>query len=213
MSTATADNKERRALKLSFEIRSEDEQNKEVEIFGYAALFNSRTNLGWMDEVVMPGAFDSCMENDVRCLLNHDSNIVLGRGNNNVQSYEEKKSSMLIGVDEKGLWYRVRLDLENPNHKATYLSIKRGDITQSSFGFTVKESAWEKMPEGENNLRKIVKVEQLYDVSPVTYPAYEQTDVSVALRSAPQDAPQPPVNTDVYELRLKTLKAKSQIIQ
>jgi len=204
MSTTATDNKERRALSLPIEVRAEDTESKEVEIFGYAALFNSRTNLGWMDEVVAPGAFDECLGNDVRCLLNHDSNIVLGRGNNNVQAYEGKTATMLIGVDEKGLWYRVRLDLENPSHKSTYLSIKRGDITQSSFGFTVKEQAWEKTPEGENNLRKIVKVEQLYDVSPVTYPAY--ADTTVAMRSKPTDE-QPPVDVpDEYTLRLQQLK-------
>jgi len=207
MSTTTTDNKERRALAYAIEVRSENEETKEVEIFGYAALFNSRTNLGWMDEVVAPGAFDDCMENDVRCLLNHDSNIVLGRGNNNVPAYEEKKTSMLIGVDEKGLWYRVRLDLENPNHKSAYLSIKRGDISQSSFGFTTKETAWEKTPDGENNLRKIVKVEQLYDVSPVTYPAY--ADTSVAKRTMPTE--EPVIDYSLHEKRLQLLKATSTI--
>lgn len=210
MSTNKNDKTERRYLSHKVEIRTNDETPNEVEIFGYAAVFNSQTNLGWMDEVIMPGAFDNCLTNDVRCLLNHDPNVVLGRGNNSTQNYEAKSSTMLIGVDTHGLWYRVRLDLENPQHKSVYLSIKRGDISQSSFAFDVKESLWEKTPDGENNLRKIVKCDMLYDVSPVTYPAY--ADTSVAKRSKPSDEP-PPVDHSQMEVRLKLLKLKSQTIQ
>lgn len=146
----------------------EDETTQTKTIRGYAAMFNKPTDLGWCTEVISVGAFDDCLGDDVRCLFNHESEYILGR---------TASKTCRIGVDAEGLWYECDLDSENSDHMNLYRSIMRGDVSQSSFAFTIKEQTW-KFVEGESDMRTIVKVEKLYDVSPVTYPAYGDTSVS-----------------------------------
>lgn len=158
---------ERRCLKS--EIRSEPDSNK---IVGYAVVFNSLSgDLGGFREVVRPGAFKRTLNNnaDVRFLFNHDSNYVLGRNQANTLSLSEDN-------------YGLRIENTPPNTQwANDLreSIKRGDINQMSFGFRVVKDNWGADPEDNTRqLREILEAE-LFDVSVVTYPAYESTVVSV----------------------------------
>jgi hypothetical protein len=137
---------------------------------GIAAVFNSRTEL-WpgVFEEVATGAFDTVMSDDVRALFNHDPNYILGR---------TKAGTLNISKETSGLAY----EFEAPNTTAgndLIESLSRGDIDQSSFAFTVEKSSWTDLGEGKW-LRTIEKVKRLYDVSPVTYPAYEDTNVSIA---------------------------------
>ena len=151
--------------KLSVEERAESQTNT---IVGHAAVFNSRSqDLGGFVEQIATGAFDSVLEDDVRALFNHNQNFVLGR---------TVSKTLRLSVDEQGLRYEI--DIPNTTvGKDLFESINRGDISQSSFGFIVGEDEWEKTDDG--NLRTITKVERLYDVSPVTYPAYPATDAAV----------------------------------
>ena len=151
--------------KLSVEERAESQTNT---IVGHAAVFNSRSqDLGGFVEQIATGAFDSVLEDDVRALFNHNQNFVLGR---------TVSKTLRLSVDEQGLRYEI--DIPNTTVGKDLLeSINRGDISQSSFGFIVGEDEWEKTDDG--NLRTITKVERLYDVSPVTYPAYPATDAAV----------------------------------
>lgn len=152
-----------------------DEEKRHVE--GYALLFNtdSRPMLGGdLIERIAPTALDGVLEkSDVLCLMNHDERRgVLAR-------YRMGKGSLSLTVDEKGLKYAF----DAPNTALgddLVESLKRGDIAESSFAFTVAEDNWECKSDG-SYVRTIVQIEQLYDVSPVYYPAYE--DTSVALRS------------------------------
>jgi HK97 family phage prohead protease len=136
---------------------------------GYAALFNSPTEIcGWFREVILPGAFDDCLDQDVRCLFNHNPNYILARSGGESPTLE-------YGVDNKGLWYRYTTpdrtyarDLAN--------AIESGDVSQSSFAFKPKEVVWREISD-DKDLREIVKIETLFDVSPVTYPAYADTTV------------------------------------
>ena len=149
-----------------------DESENGSEIGGYAALFNTRTDLGWFEEEVLPGAFDSVLKDDTRCLFNHNPNYILARSTNG-------KGTLKLSVDEKGLKY----EYITPNRsyaKDLEDAIDKGDVTQSSFAFIAEEVRWIEK-EGEKDLRQIVKVGELFDVAPVTYPAY--TDTSVAKRS------------------------------
>jgi HK97 family phage prohead protease/HK97 family phage major capsid protein len=130
---------------------------------GYAAVFNSETDLGHFREVIKPGAFDDVMTNDVRALINHDPNLILGRTEN---------GTLELSTDERGLKYRVKLGNQQ-YAKDFYESVKRGDISQSSFAFTIKEQTWN----DERTVRSVDKVRQLLDVSPVTYPAYAAATV------------------------------------
>ena len=161
------------------EVRTFDVQDLELRmdgdkptVVGYGAVFNSESNdLGGFREYIAPGAFEGRLEDDVRFLVNHDANLILARTTN---------GTLRLSVDEKGLRYEA--DLPNTSTARDLMELlKNGTISQSSFAFTVEEDSWE-VKDGMN-IRTIDKVSQLYDVSSVTYPAYNDASSSVALRS------------------------------
>ena len=139
------------------------EDSDDMTLEGYAAVFNSETDLGAFREVIRPGAFDDVMDNDVRALINHDPNLILGRTSN---------GTLELSTDERGLKYRVKLGNQQ-YAQDFYESVKRGDITQSSFAFTIKEQSWNE----ERTVRSVDKVRTLLDVSPVVFPAYSAATV------------------------------------
>jgi uncharacterized protein len=163
-------------------------EGEEMVLEGYAAVFNSETDLGHFREVIKPGAFDDVMTNDVRALINHDPNLVLGRTTNGTLTLEQ---------DERGLKYRVKLGGQQ-YAKDFYESVKRGDISQSSFAFTIDKQSWNE----ERTVRSVDKVRQLLDVSPVTYPAYAAATVQ-ARDLQPEieqvAAPAPEADTDSHK--------------
>lgn len=164
----TITNKEVRTFNVSdIEVRNDDGKNVVV---GYGAVFNSESNdLGGFVEYIADGAFDGRLEDDVRFLINHDG-LPLARTTNN---------TLRLSVDERGLKYEADMpDTTLANDLMTLL--RNGTISQSSFAFTVEEDSWENV-EGRN-IRTINKVSRLYDVSSVTYPAYNEAG-SFALRS------------------------------
>lgn len=148
---------------------SQSEEDNYIE--GHAAIFDSWSEtLGGIfpfKEKVKRGAFSSSLEqDDIRALFNHDPNYVLGRN---------KAGTLQLKEDERGLFVRI----VPPNTtwaKDLRKSIERGDINQMSFGFTVEEDEWRY--EDGYDIRELKKV-RLYDVSPVTFPAYTATDVGV----------------------------------
>lgn len=157
--------KEIRTFDGSVEYREEADKP----IVGYAAVFNRMSeNLGGFREVILPGAFDKVLGGDVRGLINHDANLLLGR---------TKSGTMSLTVDDNGLRY----DIKPGNHSYTkdlIEAIKRGDIDQSSFAFTVDEDDWSEDDDGRVT-RTIKRVKKLYDVSAVTYPAYPDSTVGL----------------------------------
>ena len=160
--------KEVRTFNVSnIEVRNDDGKNVVV---GYGAVFNSESNdLGGFVEYIDPGAFDGRLEDDVRFLINHDG-LPLARTTNN---------TLRLSVDEKGLKYEADMpDTTLANDLMTLL--RNGTISQSSFAFTVEDDSWRN--ENGKNIRTINKVSRLYDVSSVTYPAYNEAG-SFALRS------------------------------
>ena len=159
-------------------LQVERRADQRVVIRGHAAVFNSLSeNLGGFREQIAPGAFSTAIQtDDVRALLNHDPNLVLGRN---------KAGTLRLAEDSQGL----AIEIDPPDTQTArdlMVSMKRGDITQMSFGFSVRHGgeSWSKDPAGMH-VRTLSKV-RLFDVSPVTYPAYTATDVSVALRSLEQ---------------------------
>jgi HK97 family phage prohead protease len=156
-------------------------KNMPKEIGGIAAVINSVTDLGYFEEVIMPGAFDNALSKDydIRCLFNHEAELILGR---------TKASTCNVFVNGDGnLEYTWVPDYENPTHVSVVRSIMRGDITQSSFAFTIKEQTWSDSTKyGTMGKRTINVIDELFDVSPVTYPAYQDTEADarslVALR-------------------------------
>ena len=169
-------NKEIRSLE--FEIRAEETGNEERagRLTGTPIVFNQVTDLGWIREVIEPGALDNTDLKDVRFLVGHDtSGIPLARSRNNNAS-----STMQLSVNENGMDIRVDLDIENnPRAKELYSAVKRGDITGMSFMFTVDKDAWEDL-ESEQPLRRITAISRVFEVSAVTFPAYEGTSLEAA---------------------------------
>jgi len=159
--------KERRFITHKVEVRSEEEDAKE-RIVGYAATFNKRSQvMSWFDEEIRPGAFDKVLEDDVRCLQNHDPNYILGR---------TLSGTLEISVDEFGLRYN-NLPPDTSYAKDLIITMKRGDVDQSSFGFNVRDDGEEWVYDEEKGIyhRVIHEVNRLFDTSPVTYPAYLDT--------------------------------------
>lgn len=140
---------------------------------GHAAVFNTLTDLGWgIREKVAPGAFaESIGKDDVRALFNHDPNYVLGRNTSGTLRMYEDEKGLAVEIDPPDTQFARDLAV----------SMERGDITQMSFAFQVVKQSWEEK-EGYD-LRTLEKV-KLWDVSPVTYPAYTQTDIAVNCRDA-----------------------------
>ncbi len=163
-------NKEIRSITV--EMRA-DSEGRTVE--GYAALTDVMADLGWYREKIMPGAFDNADISDVRALFNHDSNFLLARS---------KSNTLTVTVDEKGLYYRFDMP-ETPMGDNILAMIRRGDLTQSSFAFTVSKTSWRWESDNDDldkDERTIEAIDVVYDVAPVTFPAYE--DTSVSARSA-----------------------------
>jgi hypothetical protein len=156
---------------LDIELRIEQNEDKKPKITGHAAMFNllSEPMYGFREKIA-PGAFkNSIKKDDVRALFNHDANYVLGRNKAGTLKLKEDDLGLAIDIDPPDTqWAR---DLQE--------SIRRGDISQMSFGFIVVKDTWEhnKNPNKES-IRTLEEV-QLFDVSPVTYPAYPQTSVAV----------------------------------
>ena len=169
-------NKEVRSLE--FEIRAEETGNEERagRLTGTPIVFNQVTDLGWIREVIEPGALDNADLKDVRFLVGHDtSGIPLARSRNN-----NENSTMQLTVNENGMDIRVDLDIENNTRaKELYSAVKRGDITGMSFMFTVDKDAWEDL-ESDQPLRRITAISRVFEVSAVTFPAYEGTSLEAA---------------------------------
>jgi len=168
---------------------------------GHAALYDTPTDIGGMfTEVIQRGAFDGALQrgDDVRALLNHDPNMVLGR---------TKAGTLRLWLDDRGLAYEVDLDAENDVSRRVWRMVQRGDVSQSSFAFTVPAGGAKFEPAASREVlpRRVITNVELYDVSPVTYPAYAETTVSA------RDLPRAVVDaeTDAIDaLRLRHLSAR-----
>jgi HK97 family phage prohead protease len=142
-------------------------------LVGHASVFNSASqDLGGFTEIIAPGAFKEAIpRSDIRSLFNHNPDYVLGR---------MKAGTLSVSEDKIGL-YSETTPPDTNFARDLLVSIDRGDIDQMSFAFSVAKNGDEWVFTDETCTRTIFKFEQLYDVSPVTYPAY--TDTSVAVRS------------------------------
>lgn len=165
---------ERRVIPAT-ELRVDGDPTGEQRIVGYAAVFDSDSeDLGGFIERIAPGAFSAALEtSDIRALFNHDPNYVLGRN---------RSGTLDVKEDDKGLWMEVTPP-DAQWARDLMVSINRGDISQMSFAFRIEKGGdeWEKPTTGGPMRRTIKRVKEVADVSPVTYPAYP--DTQVALRS------------------------------
>lgn len=164
----------------SFELRADEGYN----ITGRPIVYNSKTDLGYFDEIIERGALDKADLRDVRFLVNHDTkSIPLARSRRN-----NANSTMQMTVDDEGMLIRVTLDVENNSEaKNLYSAIKRGDVTGMSFAFHVSDERWENL-ETDHPTRHILAIENVAEVSAVTFPAYEATTIQARSREALENA-------------------------
>ena len=156
------------------------EDGKEV-VIGYGSVFNSRSeNLGGFYEYIDANAItnDTIKNSDVRALINHDPNLILARSKNG-------EGNLKLSIDERGLRYEYEMpDLSYARDLS--INLKNGNISQSSFAFTIASNGeqWDTDKEGRD-IRTITKIDRLFDISSVTYPAYPDasSDLVVAQRS------------------------------
>jgi uncharacterized protein len=160
------DNRQTRSLQTELKTRAE-EDSQEMIIEGYFAVFNKPTEL-WRGafEEIAPNAFDTTMGNDIRALINHDTNLVLGRN---------KVGTLELKVDGHGLWGRIKVNPEDSDAVNLYSRVKRGDVDQCSFGFNILNEETDYRDDG--TIKWIIKEIDLHEVSVVTFPAYEETGV------------------------------------
>jgi HK97 family phage prohead protease len=176
--------KELEQRSYNFEIRAEESERGHI-ITGRPIVYNSRTDLGWFDEVIEPGALDGADLKDVRFLVNHNlSMIPLARSRRN-----NGNSTMQLTPDLEGLsldW--VELDTENnADARALYSAVQRGDITGMSFMFSIDDEEWENL-ESDHPTRHIRKIGTVVEVSAVTMPAYEATSINARSKEALDNA-------------------------
>ena len=162
---------EKRFYDIKLEKRSKDGKANPV-VVGHAAVFNTlNEDQGGFQERIDKNAFDDVLENDVRAFFNHDPNHLLAR---------TSSGTLKLSVDEKGLKYEFSVP-DTTSGRDLLVSMERGDISQSSFAFTIDDDSWDQ--ENGVDIRTIKKVKRLYDVSPVSIPAYPgANDLAVAQR-------------------------------
>lgn len=154
-----------------------DESNNQATISGHAAVYGQMTSIGgWFNEIIEPGAFNNTDFRDVVLSVNHDlSKIPLARSRNN-----KANSTLQLAVDNVGLAIRANLDIENNNDaKSLYSSISRGDMDGMSFIFYVAEERWEGL-DTPIPTRHILDIEKVVEVSVVSFPAYDGTDIALS---------------------------------
>jgi HK97 family phage prohead protease len=209
--------KELERRSYNFEIRAEDRNEGEKIITGRPIVYNSRTDMGYFDEIIENGALDFANLTDVRFLVNHDRMMIpLARSRRN-----NGNSTMKLTPDMRGLNIDfIKLDTENNStSRALYSAVERGDITGMSFLFSIDDEEWENL-ESDHPTRHIKKIGSVVEISAVTFPAYEATEIYArdckaaldSARSTLDNARQQnaPALDSVNELEL--LKEKTKIL-
>lgn len=195
---------ERRSFVLDgIKIERRADDSKAITLRGHAAVFNSLSeDLGGFREQIIPGAFKEAIEtDDIRALFNHDPNFVLGRNRANTLTLAEDARGLAIAITPPDT--QVARDL--------ITSMERGDITQMSFAFRIKPNGedWAKNDDGIW-IRSVKRV-RLYDVSPVTYPAYTATDIAVRSLDQYRQA-HPEIDPNAYLVQAEHRRRALQLI-
>jgi HK97 family phage prohead protease len=181
-----------RSFKSELAVREQQEGQQEKVIEGYFAVYGSETEL-WTGafEEIKSGAFDDTLENDIRALINHNTELVLGRN---------KAGTLTLEADDKGLWARVVINEQDTDALNLYARVQRGDVDQCSFGFNIIEESTEFREDG--TIKWTIEKIDLHEVSIVTFPAYEATSVQARKRDFEN------LQNRTLEVRKKQLKEK-----
>ena len=187
---------------FNFEVRAEQDEKHGNILTGRPIVYDARTDLGWCDEIIEAGALADTDLKDVRFLVNHNTDMIpLARSRNN-----NANSTMQMSVDEEGMAIRVDLDVENNSEaKNLYSAVERGDIDGMSFMFTVDGDKWDDI-ESEHPTRTVTRIGKVFEVSAVTFPAYEATSISARGLDAALDSAKSSLENVKAEARAKELK-------
>lgn len=196
---------EKRIYSVCLESREDGEEGV---ITGRPIVYNSRTNLGPFDEIIDSGALDNADLTDVRLCLNHDTSYVYARSRRN-----NPNNTMYLNPNVDGLDITARLAItQSPKARDYFTAISRGDIDKMSFMFSVDAEEWENL-ESDHPTRRIKRISSVVEVSAVTFPAYESTEIyarnkealekaKIALENARRSA-DPPEGEDLELLKAK----------
>lgn len=169
----------------TFDVRATEGENGEKIITGRPIVYEAKTDLGYFDEVIARGALDGADLRDVRFLVNHDTSMIpLARSRRN-----NGNSTMKLSTDFDGMSMDfVKLDVENNSDaRALYSAVQRGDITGMSFCFSIDAQEWLDL-ESDHPTRRITKIGKVVEVSAVTFPAYDSTEISARSKEALESA-------------------------
>lgn len=194
---------------FNFEVRAEQNEEHGSHLTGRPIVFNSRTDLGWYDEIIDENALAETDLRDVRFLVNHNTDMIpLARSRNNTEN-----STMQMVVVREGMDIRVDLDTENNSEaKSLYSAVSRGDISGMSFMFTVDEDSWDDL-ESDHPTRTIRKIGKVFEVSAVTFPAYEATSIQARGLSDALDSARASLDSVLAERReVERKKQKIRIL-
>lgn len=166
MGTTDRETRQIRSVSLQFKTRADDTTGDKY-ISGYFSVFNTNYEI-WpgATESVAPEAFDGALADDIRCLIDHDTRLVLGR---------TKAGTLTLKTDSRGLWGEVKVNQNDSDAMNLYERVNRGDVDQCSFGFDILDEEFE---DNGSSIHWTIKKVKLYEVSVVTFPAYSDTSVT-----------------------------------
>ena len=157
--------KQMRTASTEFKTRNDDGA---LAIEGYFAVFDSNYEIAHgMSESIAQGAFDNTLSGDIRALINHDSTLVLGR---------TKAGTLQLRTDSHGLWGHIDINPNDTDAMNLYNRVQRGDVDQCSIGFDIVNEETDFREDG--SVHWTIKEVILYEVSPCTFPAYEETSIA-----------------------------------
>ena len=184
-----------RTASTKFNTRDEDGK---LSIEGYFAVFDSVYQIGPnMSESIAQGAFDNTLSGDIRALINHDTTLVLGR---------TKANTLQLRTDSHGLWGHIDINPNDSDAMNLYNRVQRGDVDQCSFGFDILNEETDFREDG--SVHWTIKEVRLYEVSPCTFPAYEETHI--AARAKERDELVKRKSEAWREKMLKKLKGENE---
>lgn len=192
--------KDNRDLRRTMRTASTDfvtrDDDGKLSIEGYFAVFNSVYDIcPGLSESISEEAFDNTLSDDIRALINHDTTLVLGR---------TKAGTLQLRTDSHGLWGHIDINPKDVDAMNLYNRVQRGDVDQCSFGFDILNEETDFRDDG--SIHWTIKEVKLYEVSPCTFPAYEETNI--AARSKERDEILQRRNAAWKEKMLKTLKGE-----
>lgn len=158
---------------INGEFKTRDDSGN-LAIEGYFAVFDSIYQIApGLSESIAPGAFDKTLSGDIRALINHDTTLVLGR---------TKANTLQLKTDAHGLWGHIDINPNDSDAMNLYNRVQRGDVDQCSFGFDIVNEETEFREDG--SIHWTIKEVELYEVSPCTFPAYEETNIAARKKEA-----------------------------